>query len=91
MHCHVRAGLALILGLIAVNSTSASAQNRYRSPRVIYKYYAAPTVMYYAAPEPKFYLPNPNAQPSWYPHNANVLPFGSRIWWDQKARQDSFQ
>jgi hypothetical protein len=31
--------------------------------------------------------PDPNATPTWYPHDSSVLPFGSKIWWEQKARE----
>lgn len=30
---------------------------------------------------------DPNATPAWYPHNSSVLPVGSKIWWDEKARE----
>ena len=23
----------------------------------------------------------------WYPHDTSQLPFGSKLWWDQKARE----
>ena len=26
-------------------------------------------------------------EPAWYPHDSSVLPFGSKLWWDQKARE----
>jgi hypothetical protein len=28
-----------------------------------------------------------NARPAWYPHDSNALPFGSKIWWEQKERE----
>jgi hypothetical protein len=28
-----------------------------------------------------------NATPAWYPHDSNALPFGSKIWWEQKERE----
>ena len=30
---------------------------------------------------------DPNATPTWYPHDSSVLPFGSKIWWEQKSRE----
>lgn len=38
-------------------------------------------------------LPHVDREPSypnaygWYPHDANKLPFGSAIWWDQMRRE----
>jgi hypothetical protein len=29
----------------------------------------------------------PGLEPAWYPHDSSVLPFGSKLWWDQKARE----
>jgi hypothetical protein len=25
--------------------------------------------------------------PDWYPHDSSVLPFGSRLWWQQRERE----
>ena len=30
---------------------------------------------------------DPNASPAWYPHDSSQLPFGSKIWWEQKGRE----
>jgi hypothetical protein len=30
---------------------------------------------------------DPNATPDWYPHDSSQLPFGSKIWWEQKGRE----
>jgi hypothetical protein len=30
---------------------------------------------------------NPNVTPDWYPHDSKQLPFGSKIWWEQKGRE----
>lgn len=30
---------------------------------------------------------DPNAIPDWYPHDSSQLPFGSKIWWEQKGRE----
>ena len=26
-------------------------------------------------------------EPAWYPHDSSALPFGSKLWWDQKNRE----
>ena len=28
-----------------------------------------------------------NSTPNWSPHDSNVLPFGSKLWWEQKSRE----
>jgi hypothetical protein len=28
-----------------------------------------------------------NATPAWYPHDSSQLPFGSKMWWEQKGRE----
>jgi hypothetical protein len=53
-------GIALALGLVALASTEVSAQRRYRSPGVVYGYYAAPPTMLppitsYAPPPVTYY------------------------------------
>ena len=30
---------------------------------------------------------DPNAIPDWYPHDSSQLPFGSKLWWEQKGRE----
>jgi len=30
-----------------------------------------------------------NSTPDWYPHDANVLAFGSQRWWQQKESEGS--
>ncbi len=28
-----------------------------------------------------------NSTPDWYPHDSSQLPFGSKLWWEQKSRE----
>jgi hypothetical protein len=28
-----------------------------------------------------------NLTPDWYPHDSSQLPFGSKLWWEQKGRE----
>jgi hypothetical protein len=69
MYWHVPVGLALAIAALIV--TEAAAQNKSKAPRVIYRYYAAPTTTYYAAPPVKSYAAPPvsyyAAPPSYSP------------------------
>jgi hypothetical protein len=80
MYWHVPVGLALVLGFVALSATEAAAQNKSKAPRVIYRYYSAPTTMYYAAPPAKSYVAPPvsyYAAPSAYSPAPNDLPTSS--------------
>jgi hypothetical protein len=63
--------LTLALPLAAVTSDAASAQSRTKARKPAY-------------PQRK---PVYDDRSAWYPNNADKLKIGSRIWWDQMARE----
>lgn len=41
----------------------------------------------HGAYEYRIYARDPNARPTWSPHDLRLLPFGSKLWWEQRERE----
>ena len=67
--------LSFVTGLAGEASAAANRKH---------KHYAGTKTHSYRARSERY---DPNATPEWYPHDSSVLPVGSKIWWDQKARE----
>jgi hypothetical protein len=70
------------LSLLAGSALEVSAKEHSRAHRRPLAERHFPHALPYVAPELRY----PDAS-GWYPHDANKLPFGSAIWWDQMRRE----
>jgi hypothetical protein len=67
--------LSLVAGL--AGQASAAAQRKHKQKAYSYRQAAPKSVSSRAA----------ETEPSWYPHDSRLLPFGSQLWWRQMERE----